>query len=527
MGAAFTKNVSNTTVEAVTEITNDILNNQTVESINNQGITIKSDKGDIVVSGNKITQNSTIQMDGVLKAMVQTDVQSKLSNKLAQKAKSLVKDINFGQFTFAENVVNSYVSSIVKVVTNISNNCSTKSINNQSITVNAKDGRVVFTNNTVEQLNKIYSNCLLNAISSQSAVTDMQQMVDQSATAESIGVSIWGIVAVLIVVLLIIIVVVLGPLLIESYVVAKVLINFLFPILTIAGIVFIIIYARLKDNRMSTQLYGKGLSSDKGCSLKTFETSSKYKEYKDAQEYCSTNKNCIGLDFKQTSDAPPKTTFYNGMKPYPCAIFDPKNRSEKEAEAANDNTPFFRDPKPPIVVDLKGQDPDYDTDADVIISKQNGKLYYFSNGWKVQPSSIKNYDPSINKNILVGELENPHNSDGGTNDIYLSYSDFMEYKLFIKTSGGSWKTLQTIPGPGRVVNYTKGPDGKKIFPPSQTISGYKIKKSMITLYIGIPCLIVGLIGMVVYGFSAAKAKTTDSGVSRAGANKVSLKVDKN
>ena len=75
MGGAQTKNVANASMNAISRITTTIINNSIDRSGQSTIIRLRATNGNIVISGNRITQQATINTNNLLNAMVSLQAQ--------------------------------------------------------------------------------------------------------------------------------------------------------------------------------------------------------------------------------------------------------------------------------------------------------------------------------------------------------------------------------------------------------------------------------------------------------------------
>ena len=231
MGGGYSSNIAKVSAEAITKTATNIINNQKISNNQSQIISVHDVGHDVNISDINMDQKVDVNMDALLKAMVQTDVKTKMAQDLAQQAKSVVSGINLFQFTDANNTMEAYMKASIDISNNISQTCASTASQSQTIDVSNVDGNVNITDVTMNQMTDVFTKCVEDVFSNTSAVTDMQQKISQSATAESKGVSPWALVAMGIIALLFVAM----PVIIG----VNSIIKFMFPIIFVAGNILI------------------------------------------------------------------------------------------------------------------------------------------------------------------------------------------------------------------------------------------------------------------------------------------------
>lgn len=291
MGAATSKNVVDQTLKVISNVASSVVNKTQINTDSTQLISIGHALHDVNISNNHFNIQVEVNMSELSKSFNTTAVQQDLSSQLQQTAKSLIKDINFGNLSDAENTVKSYVEETLTITNNLSNLCGSNTSTHQSIIIDTADTVVNITNNTFSSFQKIFSSCIADATSKNNAVQKLQNLIDQSATAETFGVSIWGFAAIIGIIVVGIAIVLFGPALL--------------PLLLsggkgglMVGIVFLLIGAVLllvwwfwSKRAAKTTLWAQPIANS--CSpvwLKEIHDTSS-----NVQNNCISNKSCVGF----------------------------------------------------------------------------------------------------------------------------------------------------------------------------------------------------------------------------------------
>ena len=324
MGAAQTKNVANVTTKAISTVATNIVQDTKLTSDQTQIISVDGGRGDVNISGNHFNQQVTLNMSALLKAMVTQKAQQDLSLQVQQAAKSLCSGLNLGQFTDATNIMNTYVEAAIDITSQVSQTCAAAAKQNQSITVNNRDGNITITDNTFQQVSNIFSKCVEDAVSDNSAMQKIQEKLDQSAEATSKGISVWALAILAIVVLLI-----MGaPFVFATSSAVQILSKLLFPLLMFAGIILLAYYFGKKKTSMDGYAFSPLLKNNAACGATAQEGGySQYASASEASNACKADSTCQAVDWQgMTIDSQgdgtvlsqPVTTFYSHVDSSPC-----------------------------------------------------------------------------------------------------------------------------------------------------------------------------------------------------------------
>jgi len=522
MGTASSSNVAKVTTEAISKVATSIIQKTLIKGGQSQIISVVGGKGDLEIKNNKFTQKRSINMVALLKALVTQTAQQDLSVELAQQAKSLVSGINLFNFSDSSNEIDTFMKAAIYISTTISQTCESTSQQNQIIEVRNHEGKTVIANNSMDQVANIFSNCIEDVISNNEAIQKIQESLDQSATSETKGFSIWAIVALAIIALLFMAM----PIILGSSTIIKVISKFMFPFLMLAGIIMIAIYFAMKKTVMNGYGFSQLISNLSPCGGIPGTTPQQYARAGEASEECKKDSNCKAVDWQGMTIDPdgkatvltlPKTTFYSKVAHNPCANLVNKR----------DNLKIMRVPK--IVVSAEvpslsdsGWTNNLVQEGDIWINSKDSKwMAWDSDSQEFSSTNLANDDPLVPKfnsnKTLTFEVANP-GSDPTTNgkegDVVIKFagkdSEYFYVYTFNKKLRWGGPILLNVPGK---VPYV--PIGKN----QANITNSTAFKQTIPKYgswmmiIGFALIGVGLFGTV-YTFMIQPASDKKKGLSK-------------
>lgn len=329
MGAAQTKNTADITLEALAKSATNIFNESDNSIAQSQLFDFSKNTGDIKITGNKFTQNATINSDNLLRALSTTTQQQQLAQSLTQSAESLVSGINLGQYSSAENITNAFMSATMDITTNIGQKCKNSISQSQTFDFNNNQGKIELAENSIEQVAQIFAQCIADVTANNEQIQKLDQEISQKASAKTIGINPFAIGAIIIGVLLI--------LMLPAIKFMNIIMNFIMPILAIVGIVLIVVYFNQKTTEMSSTQYSVGLRNDIDCKAsEPFTPENSYDNYFSAAEACKNDSSCQGLDWFPPISGITGATGISGTTTFYKKVGDPKpplcNPSRTEVE---------------------------------------------------------------------------------------------------------------------------------------------------------------------------------------------------
>lgn len=479
MGAAASTNVAKTCANSVSNVLTNVVNNVDLNASSSQSIVVSETNGNVVISGNTLSNQYFINMKEVARSLTDSNVRSAIALEVAQQAKSLVKDINLGNVSAAGNIVDDAITETIKISNNISATCGAKLNVNQSITVTNTTGSVTIEGNSLSSAMSIFEDCMVDQLSQNSTISAIQSKIDEKASASTSGVSVWGLATIGGIILLGIVAVTALPTVLP-FIVAGKRPKILGLIVLLIGIAFIIVYFTWTSTEMKSTLWGKSIIDT--CDVNNqefFNYDTTITTADEAIGKCNNDKNCQGYDFVSMS--------YTGGE------WNELNRK---------TTKFYSQ--------VGKCDPESD-DSPILI---NRKVFYTTS----EPEGMKGNLPTGSMLVLLNTVGNNlvsiKRSDGAfTNitlpekfqngiiiDVSIPGAVSLDNKNGDKTYSDGWKLTadeklldlkltmgketHTFNGPGQMVNYDITPN----------VSGYKSKvyKNW-ALYVGLGLVVTGLL----------------------------------
>lgn len=294
MGAAVSTNVTKTTTNAVTKVMTKIINSASTQGNSSQIISVSNVQGNVDISGNKFNTVITVNMSALFTSLNSTDVKQDLVQQLSQDAKAMIKDINVGNISDASNALDSYLTDTISITSNLSQRCTALANTSQQLLANNIEGNVTINNNSFTSFLDLTNSCIGKAISSSSAVNDLQNILSQTSSASTTGVSIWGLAAVGLVVIIGIGLVVIGPEVVPLIAAGK---NpkILGLILIIFSLVFFAIWYFWTSDDFSSTAFAVPLKNS--CAPTSIIKTQIVSSPDEAARIAQTIKGCAGFDF--------------------------------------------------------------------------------------------------------------------------------------------------------------------------------------------------------------------------------------
>jgi hypothetical protein len=490
MGAAISSNVIQSTMKSITNVSSTIAQKQKVSLDSSQIISISNTRGDVILRDNVQNVVANLNAKALMTALSTTEARTALTSELQQTAKSLISGINLGQLAHSYNVVENYMEAMLNLVTNIGQTCEAKARQTQEIRIDMTYGSVKITNTLQNALLNAASECILDAVSQSTAVTDLQTLIDQSAEAEAKGISEWAIVALAIIGLLALVLPIVLPIALGASKIMQYLILIIGVLMIVGGIGMVIWYFVDQYDIMVTVPFSKLISEFKDvCGATASNTTSEYKTAEGAGQVCLRDPSCKGFDWQNWSFKnnqttiidPPQSTFFSEVDEN-CAAIRGAQADQPRLIVERNYSSGFGPPK--VEADTE--------DGDLYINKDTGRMFIFNS---VEQEWIEQSGDPIplfrrQNNILFGNSE-PGPSLGEREDVFVNVKDPLNWVLYVKTTGQDWtKVSETVKGPGFLVHV----------PPPNT-SGFKVRvKQEWRWIVGVTLAVLGLLVVLFYWF---------------------------
>jgi hypothetical protein len=298
LGVSKTTNVLEETMKAFTNVSTDIINQTNVKTDTSQLISVVGGTGDLLIDGTVQRINVRINAQSLLKAITSTEGQQKLASQLEQTAKSANTGLNLGQLAIANNTTRHYMESVLNIATSVSQLCGTESRQSQAISVEHRNGNIIISNVLQETVLDLLSSCLQDSITQSSAITAMQSLITQSATAENQGLSDWAIVALAGIALLAVVLPIAIPLAIGISAIMRNLFIILGAALLLAGIGLLVAYFLTQKTQMATVAWTPGIDrTQAACNAQGSSKSTEFAAPEDAGAKCLSDPGCQAYDW--------------------------------------------------------------------------------------------------------------------------------------------------------------------------------------------------------------------------------------
>lgn len=485
MGSAVSKNITKAATEAVAKVSNNIITKTKLTTDQTQIISVTDVDGDVHISGNTFTQKANVNIKSLMNTLVQEDIQQALTMEIAQACKSIVSGLNIFQFPNAQNEINLFLKASAELMNTISLSCAASISENQVITVSRVKGSVYIENNVLSQMADIFQSCIQDAVSKNTIFQQLQEKIDQSATAKAEGLDLWQIIILIALVLGIPFISVIGGVAVVG--------RYLFPLSILAGAGCLTAYYTWVDESVYSHAFSTLIRNLPNCNAQPLATTStSFPNSTAAAQACANNRSCVAFDWQgvvidgqgnHISFNPPQTTFYSSVA-LGC---------EQAIKNSPDHSKVFRSP-----IFVKGNGPPTKAEGDVYLDVTTADYYFFdqtSRQWSKQ-GSFAHSDFTSRNSINWGTVPPTATTQGIAGSIYVYYSvsDPIYFHVYVKNPD-AWK-LYTPPlkGPGLI------PDT----PANINVTGFTtITHKNWLLYLGGALLVVGVLGSVV-AFASSK-----------------------
>jgi hypothetical protein len=507
MGNSQSNNVANIVSNIMSSASSSILSNQSSQGTQNQIISVSGGTGTVNISDNVQSQNLSINMDGLAKAMSSQSIQQDIVQQLTQSATAVTSGINLFQNSKANNTLNDYLNVGLSIASNIGQLCTSTGNQNQAITVDTHNGNVVINDNTQTQMATVFAKCIQDATASNSAVQSVQQSMDQEATAKSQGLDLWQIIIMAIIGLLFISAPILVPLLGGASIIMKLL----FPLCVIAGVFVGYWYWKEKSMNMSAFGFSTLISKDGDCGAVNYANFTTFATPDDAGTACEKDDKCEGLDWIPGS--PPNTSFYSNLSSVPC----PNVKSDTTGTTLITNAALIAQVlKPPQTTPSSS----VGNNGDVFLDLTTGRMYWRLDDKWIDQGILPNF--KTGSHILYGE-KSPDATDGVADDLYIDTTDPYSWKLYQKTASSTSgsATPTAVWGVGVVLKSKTADDAQKQFPgqhpnaPQSNLikwSAFKeYSRNPFYLYLAIGLVCLGIMGsLMAFGGSSSSSSSSSN-----------------
>jgi len=445
MGSSSSRNISQNFMTAISKVATNLINKTTLSTDSTQLIYVEGTGGNVNISGVNQKMTATINVSGLMKSMTSQESQTSLASMLQQTAKSEASGINVFQFTSAVNEIDQTMKSVMDVVTNITQECASNNVNSQKIEVVNTNGNVTLSDVSQQTVTNIISSCIYDAVSSQTAVTDLTSTISQSATALSKGTDLNGLAWAAVVFALVETLALFAPLIVGEAAITFIIGKLIGIIGILVGLGFIIYFLITYNNHTTNMVltpYSKLIGSFGECSSVVLSTSTTYASATAASSACESNGSAVGFDWnsvKVNDDGSvsllpePITTFYSSISDGCKSAVN----SQPDLQKVLYEPSFVAQPTDPNKIGANG---------DVWINTTNLHYWFYMSGegWVSQSETLSKNAVS---SAVTLHISNSTASGGNSGDYWLNTNNASSLIVSLK-SGDTWNTINTVAGPG-------------------------------------------------------------------------------
>lgn len=470
MGGAVSSNVIKIVNDVVSNIATNIIQKTKLTNDSKQIISVSDVHGDVHITGNTFYQRANINMTALMTALTSQESQQQLVQDISQKAKSMISGLNIGQYSEAKNTMDILTKILINITTTVTQECASQSRASQSIVVKRVKGDLYIKNNVFTQISDILYSCVQNAVTNNRALNDIKNKLDQDASAKAEGLSEWVVAAIFALII--------GVPVVGGVIGGKAVLRYMFPLLIVVGVGILGAYFLWTTTDIKLDGYSTLIANAETCLPSVLLASTQYPNISRATDYCMKTKECVAFDWNSVdlkakkAVIPPKTTFYSHVSSS-CTPGQDKTSTLRVASV-------FSGPGDPTSTSAQPYD--------VYINTTNSAYFKFQDDkW--------NYVKRLIVDTTVGHLvvadNKPLPTSSADNWIYFDKYNPKTLYLYRPVSGGVWKQVATMDGPGVI------PDA----PVLMNGSGFKVqnrKRSL--LYLGATAIGIGLIGTLINAF---------------------------
>jgi hypothetical protein len=425
MGSAQSRNVTDTTIIALSDVTTKIISAVELNTDQRQIIHIR-DVQNLNLSG--ITQRirATVDMQALMDAMSTSTSQQEIISEMTQASNSLISGINLLNFSNATNELKSYLEATLTITTTIEQQCSAFAQTSQEIIIEQVSGRANISNITQESMANLMSDCMQNAVAESEATQSLQQTIDQSASAETKGLDLMGI--------LIAVAIVIAALALMFAVGGKTAGNLVsvivFGISGAAGLLFFILFILSIEEIMEVTIFSTLLKNSPECNWEILDEVTTINDPVFAGNQCLQNEDCVAFDWNSVRVLntgqpqiimPPITTYYSSLSQNPCRTV----QDDRDNQRIIYSPALHRSTEDPPSTDL----PDV-YDRDVWLNTKTLDFWIFTPGIPWATSTEDNHllkepltDDYDQNSTINWQARTPTNDDAENGDIWVDSSN--------------------------------------------------------------------------------------------------------
>ena len=186
---AVSKNLQELSVRDHSSLLSKIVNSASANVNQTNIIKFSNIAGDLVISGNRVVQNASVDLRALYNISNDQSVQRDIAAAVQQSAKSLTTGINFLQSSAAINESRQYVDVASTVSSEIANSCLASTVQYSNFEVDKVGGSFTFNNNSFAQMSSSLASCTNTVVSRESSLSKLAFQVAQTSQATLEGFS--------------------------------------------------------------------------------------------------------------------------------------------------------------------------------------------------------------------------------------------------------------------------------------------------------------------------------------------------
>lgn len=288
MGAAVSQQYTEVVNKVYAKNSNEIVSEASAQGSQNQIIFIQDVGGDVIVDGNSMYQQATINMVALQSSMAESTTTQQITSEILQQVKAEISGINFFNFAVTDSTIKAVSEATVEVVSSVTNSCNAYQQQNQSIIIQTVDNDVVVSNNNMKQFQDIFFDCTQEAVSKNAILQDLDSSIEAQNEASAEGISALGLVILLMLIFF-------GPYFFN----AAAFLKMIFPIFIIIGVLRIVKYFGSTYPVFYSTYFSQSIA--KICPEATLLSIAQAGSREDAERLAKNQEACVAYDLNDTT----------------------------------------------------------------------------------------------------------------------------------------------------------------------------------------------------------------------------------
>lgn len=482
MGSAVSKNITRAVTQTIANVSNTLISTTKLSADQTQIISVTEVGGDVVISENALTQKVNLNIKALLHALMKENVQQNLTLQIAQACKSIVSGLNIFQFPNAQNEIDLFLKASIELVNTVNQSCLASFSQNQTIVISKVKHNVYINKNTMSQIAGIFHSCVQKSVLENTVFQQLQEKIDQNATAEAKGLNLWDIA--------ILIAIVCG-----SVIGGRA--RSVWLVAVVAGAACLTAYYARVEESVCSHAFSGLIKNLPNCNASLISNSNAYSNSTAAAQACASNTNCVAFDWQGSAidrsgnSSPlktPQSFFYSSIS----------SGCEKAVTSFHDNSKILRVP-----VFTKGFGSPINAEGDAYLDVATACYYFFDQEtkiWVKQGSFVpksRAEDPITTRPEVTDALKarsfksidwgSTLTAGGVVGSIYVRYDleNPIYFYVYVRKPNGWKRRHKLIKGPGLIPNA----------PDNINVTGFTtLKRKRWLLNMGGALLLVGILG---------------------------------